>query len=49
MILNVELKENGGSECQTVNNGSKRQTKDMTLNVKLKQTTALNAKMKIRL
>ena len=57
---------NDDSELQTMNEGSKHQTKDTTLNaksnndsecqtkntalnVKLKQTTALNAKMKMRL
>ena len=51
------LTMNNGSERQTkdtnlnvkLNNGSECQTKNTTLNVKLKQTTTLNAKMKMRL
>ena len=65
------LTVNNGFECQIVNDGSERQTKDMmalmtalnaklnndsefqttnmTSNVKLKQTTTLNAKMEMQL
>ena len=48
---------NDGSKHQTtyttlnakLNNDSECQTKNMALNIKLKQTTTLNAKMKMRL
>ena len=60
--LNAKLWRDGGSEClivnndfkcQTVNNGSERQTKDMILNAKLNngsecqtKNMALNVKLK---
>ena len=57
LTLNAKLKERDGSECQTGgNNGSKRQTKDVALNAKLKngsecqtKNTTLNVKLKTQL
>ena len=44
MTLNTKL--TNGSKCQTVNDDSEHQTKDMmTLNVELKNMAALNAKL----